>query len=55
MNDKELTYEEALEGLEDIALYRKGGLSIFEKIFFKKIKEAIEKAKKYDLLAKEKE
>ena len=48
-----LTYEEALEGLEDIALYRKGRLSIFEKIFFEKLKEAIEKAKRYDELAKE--
>ena len=67
---KELTYEKALNNilvscslaysefcsLADEEIYYKG-YSLFEEDYkaIKKLEEAIEKAKKYDLLAKEKE
>lgn len=53
--DKELTYEEALEKIKSYILSYKGRIPFFVTIYFELLKEAIEKAKKYDLLAKEEE
>ena len=51
MND-ELTYEEVLENIKSYILSYKGRLPFFITVYFEILKEAIEKAKKYDELAK---